>query len=177
MQAQTLEKRHGIEFISANAWANTPQAQQILSDLKALLNPNEMVFPVNSNNRWDKWLNEDVAFLITPKERAEFLALTSDEQREQFVDQFWEKRNPDPGFGFNAFKEEHYRRVAYANDHFAVHDAAGWQTDRGRTYIVMGPPHIRDVLPDQEHERWRYPVRGTVDFVTILFDISDKGGP
>jgi hypothetical protein len=89
--AQTIEKRHGIEFISASASDNTPQTQQILAQLKALLNPNEAIFPKTGNDTWDKWLNEDVAYLITPEERSSFLALNSDEQREQFVSQFWEK--------------------------------------------------------------------------------------
>jgi GWxTD domain-containing protein len=169
LQAQTLQKRHGVEFITASASDNTPQAQQLLSELKTLLNPNQTVLPVNGNGPWDKWLNQEVAFLITPEERSAFLALKSDEQRRQFVDQFWAKRNPTPGSDLNAFKQEHYRRIAYANDRFAAVDAAGWQTDRGRTYILLGPPDEIDSHPDQNREMWRYRIG-----ITIEFDTSDR---
>jgi GWxTD domain-containing protein len=89
---------------------------------------------------WDKkWLNEDVVYIITDQERTDFKKLTTDTQRDEFVEQFWERRNPTPGSPENTFKEEHYRRTAYANTQFAA-ALPGWKTDRGRIYIVYGPP-------------------------------------
>lgn len=86
-----------------------------------------------------KWLHEDVRWIITDQERAQFLTLKSDRARDQFVTEFWEHRNPTPGSSHNGFKEEHYRRLAFANQHFAA-GTAGDQTDRGRIYVVYGPP-------------------------------------
>jgi GWxTD domain-containing protein len=86
-----------------------------------------------------KWLNEDVAYIITDEERAAFKKLQTDEEREQFIEQFWLRRDPTPDTIENEFKEEHYRRIAYANEHFAS-GIPGWKTDRGRIYIEYGPP-------------------------------------
>jgi GWxTD domain-containing protein len=86
-----------------------------------------------------KWLNEDVAYIITDEERAAFKRLQTDEEREQFIEQFWLRRDPTPDTIENEFKEEHYRRIAYANEHFAS-GIPGWKTDRGRIYITYGPP-------------------------------------
>jgi GWxTD domain-containing protein len=88
---------------------------------------------------YKKWLDEDVVYIITPEERSAFLHLSTNEEREQFIEQFWQRRNPDPDSPENTFKEEHYRRIAYANEHFAS-GIPGWKTDRGRIYIVWGPP-------------------------------------
>ena len=84
-------------------------------------------------------MDEDVAYIITDDEKATFKALANEEERENFVEQFWARRNPDPRSGDNAFKEEHYRRIAYANEHFTS-GIAGWRTDRGRIYIMLGKP-------------------------------------
>src|SRR5579885_1903276 len=86
-----------------------------------------------------KWLNEDVAYIITDEERAAFKKLQTDEEREQFIEQFWLRRDPTPDTVENEFKEEHYRRIAYANEHYAS-GIPGWKTDRGRIYITFGPP-------------------------------------
>lgn len=86
-----------------------------------------------------KWLSEDVVYIITDQERADFAKLTTDEQRDKFIEDFWERRNPIPGSEQNAFKEEHYRRFAYANERFAAR-IPGWKTDRGRIYIRYGVP-------------------------------------
>ncbi len=87
-----------------------------------------------------KWLNEDVAYIITDAERKAFQALTTDNDREQFIEQFWKRRDPTPDTERNEYKEEHYRRIAYANDHFKTY-IPGWKTDRGRIYIEYGPPN------------------------------------
>jgi len=86
-----------------------------------------------------KWLNEDVSYIITDEERSAFKRLQTDEEREQFIEQFWLRRDPTPDTLENEFKEEHYRRIAYANEHYAS-GIPGWKTDRGRIYITFGPP-------------------------------------
>lgn len=85
-----------------------------------------------------KWLNEDVTYIITDEERQAFRRLATDEEREQFIEQFWLRRDPTPDSAENEFKEEHYRRIAYANERFAS-GIPGWKTDRGRIYIAYGP--------------------------------------
>ncbi len=87
---------------------------------------------------YKKWLNEDVVYIISPEERQAFLRLATNEEREQFIEQFWLRRDPTPDTEENEFKEEHYRRIAYANEHFAS-GIPGWKTDRGRIYIMWGP--------------------------------------
>jgi GWxTD domain-containing protein len=86
-----------------------------------------------------KWMNEDVTYIITDEERAAFKRLQTDEEREQFIEQFWLRRDPTPDSVENEYKEEHYRRIAYANEHYAS-GIPGWKTDRGRIYITFGPP-------------------------------------
>src|SRR5213080_3399419 len=85
-----------------------------------------------------KWLNEDVRWIITDDERKAFMQLSNEEEREKFIEAFWDRRNPNPDSEDNEFKEEHYRRIAYANEHFAA-GIPGWKSDRGRIYIVYGP--------------------------------------
>jgi GWxTD domain-containing protein len=99
--------------------------------------------------RYKKWLDEDASWIITSQERADFMNLSSDDQREKFIVDFWERHNPSPGSPENAFKQEHYRRIAYANAHFDYTDkkgnaAPGWKTDRGRIYILYGTPDSID---------------------------------
>jgi GWxTD domain-containing protein len=86
-----------------------------------------------------KWLNEDVTYIITDEERRAFQRLSTDEEREQFIEQFWLRRDPSPDSQENEYKEEHYRRIAYANERYAS-GFPGWKTDRGRIYITFGPP-------------------------------------
>ncbi len=87
---------------------------------------------------YKKWLDEEVAYIITDEERTAFLRLTNNEEREQFIEQFWLRRDPTPDTVENELKEEHYRRIAYANERFAS-GIPGWRTDRGRIYIIWGP--------------------------------------
>src|ERR1700758_416392 len=93
----------------------------------------------NASRVFRKWLDEDVAYIITNEERAAYKALKTDEEREQFIEQFWLRRDPTPDTVENEFKEEHYRRIAYTNERFAS-GIPGWKTDRGRIYITYGPP-------------------------------------
>jgi GWxTD domain-containing protein len=86
-----------------------------------------------------KWMSEDVVYIITDEEKSAFKRLSTDDERQQFIEQFWLRRDPTPDTEENEYKEEHYRRIAYANDHYPS-GIPGWKTDRGRTYIVFGPP-------------------------------------
>jgi GWxTD domain-containing protein len=95
---------------------------------------------------WKKWLNEDVSYVITDEERKAFKQFATDEEREQFVEQFWLRRDPTPDTVENEYKEEHYRRIAYANEHYAS-GIPGWKSDRGRIYITFGPPDEIDSHP------------------------------
>lgn len=95
---------------------------------------------------YKKWLDEDVRWIITDEERQAFKRLSNDEERDQFIEQFWLRRDPTPDTVENEFKEEHYRRIAYANEHFAS-GIPGWRTDRGRMYIMYGPPDEIDAHP------------------------------
>jgi GWxTD domain-containing protein len=85
------------------------------------------------------WLMEEVPDIITEEERRAFLELGTAEEREQFIEMFWRNRNPDPESPINPIREEHYRRLAYADEHFAS-GIPGRKTDRGRIYIIWGPP-------------------------------------
>jgi GWxTD domain-containing protein len=87
---------------------------------------------------YKKWLNEDVTYIISDEEKAAFKRFATDEERQSFVEQFWLRRDPSPDTEENEFKEEHYRRIAYANEHYAS-GIPGWKTDRGRIYITFGP--------------------------------------
>jgi len=91
------------------------------------------------DNAYRQWLTEDVTYIITPEERNAFLQLDTNEEREQFIEQFWLRRSSNPDLPDNDFKEEYYRRIAYANEHYAS-GIPGWKTDRGRMYIMWGPP-------------------------------------
>jgi GWxTD domain-containing protein len=95
---------------------------------------------------YKQWLNEDVVYIISPEERNAFGQLATNEEREQFIEQFWLRRSTNPDLPDNEFKEEHYRRIAYANEHYAS-GIPGWKTDRGHMYIVWGPPDEIDSHP------------------------------
>src|SRR5713226_4621005 len=95
---------------------------------------------------YKQWLSEDVIYIISPEERSAFLQLETNEEREQFIEQFWLRRSSNPDLPDNDFKEEHYRRIAYANEHYAS-GIPGWKTDRGHMYIVWGPPDEVETHP------------------------------
>lgn len=135
--------------------------------------------------RHQDWLSNEVSLLITRPERAAFLALKSDQERDMFIERFWEIRNPDPGTGRNEFKEEFYRRVAWAAAHFG-RDAGteGWRSDRGRTYILFGRPQTtmsyngnQELYPT---ELWFYSNPGLAElppfFYILFFDKDGIGG-
>ena len=113
--------------IPENQKLTKEQKQKMKKTLKELDSP------------YKTWLNEDVVYIISPDERKAFLQLETNEEREQFIEQFWLRRSDNPDLPDNDFKEEHYRRIAYANEHFAS-GIPGWKTDRGRIYIMWGKP-------------------------------------
>lgn len=91
---------------------------------------------------WSKqWLDEVVPYIITPAEKQAFLMLANEVERGAFIESFWKKRDPDPATPQNELKDAYYRRIAYVNKFFGYSGLAGWRTDRGRTYILLGPPH------------------------------------
>jgi GWxTD domain-containing protein len=92
------------------------------------------------------WLEQDVAYIISDEERKAFKNLSNDEEREAFIENFWLRRNPNPDSPENEFRDEHYRRIQYANDHFAA-GKPGWKTDRGHIYISFGKPDSIDSHP------------------------------
>ena len=128
---------------------------------------------------YNKWLTEDVAYIITDQECAAFKSLTTDEEREQFIEQFWLRRDPTPGTVENEFKEEHYRRIAYANEHFAS-SIPGWKTDRGRIYIIYGPPdeiesHPAGGASTYASQQWRYRLISGVG-TNVVVEFVDRTG-
>ena len=95
---------------------------------------------------YKEWLERDVVYIISREERNAFLKLTTNEARDQFIQNFWEIRNPNPGSPDNTYKDEIYQRIAYANARFGSGaNEEGWRTDRGRTYITLGPPQQKEV--------------------------------
>lgn len=92
---------------------------------------------------YERWVDEDVAYIVTPEEKQAFLLLKSDAEHERFIEQFWRARDSKADGRGNAYRTEHYRRFAFANQNFGVGDVPGWKTGRGRIYITMGEPDER----------------------------------
>jgi GWxTD domain-containing protein len=139
--------------------------------------------PAGKADPFQAWLNEDVTYIITYEERNAFSQLQSNEERDKFIEQFWERRNPTPGAVENAFKVEHYRRLAFANSHFTSNSGIpGWKNDRGRIYITFGPPDEIDSHPVASaaklpYEDWRYRfIAGIGNDVSIEFVDRDSNG-
>jgi GWxTD domain-containing protein len=126
---------------------------------------------------YQRWLNVDVRWIITPEERTAFLRLSKDEDRDRFIEAFWLRRDPTPGTQANEFKQEHYRRIAYSNVQFEQ-KIPGWETDRGRIYIVYGPPEgIKTDLarrsddPAKPAQVWHYhSIPGLGDNIDLKFE-------
>ncbi|HEY6374672.1 MAG TPA: GWxTD domain-containing protein [Edaphobacter sp.] len=108
----------------------------------------------NLSPRFRHWINEEVPYIIETDERKQFLALANDAERENFIKAFWEVRNPNPGSEINEYREEHYRRLAYANQYFGnINAQDGWRTDRGRIYIMLGEPKQKANYPERRNVR------------------------
>jgi GWxTD domain-containing protein len=161
---------------------STPAADSGKPDAKAQDNSKSMTDKQRqkeAKKRWDEvskgyktWLEQDVRWIISGEEEAAFKLLATDEERDQFIEQFWLRRDPTPDTVENEFRDEHYRRIAYANEHFAA-GIPGWKTDRGHIYIAWGPPDEIESHPSggtyqrdysegggststYPFERWRY---------------------
>jgi GWxTD domain-containing protein len=121
------------------------------------------------SNMFKRWINEDVAYIITDDEKRAWKKLQTDDEREQFIEAFWRRRDPDPDTEVNEYLEEHYERVAYANQHFAS-GIPGWKTDRGRIYIMYGPPNEKETHPSGgSYERPSYEGGGST--TTYPFEV------
>lgn len=99
------------------------------------------ISPSSLPEKYKKWLQEEVVYIITPLEREVFLQLATDRERDMFIEAFWKHRDPNPSTPENEFKTEHYRRISYANHFFRESPKPGWMTDRGRMYIILGEPN------------------------------------
>jgi GWxTD domain-containing protein len=157
---------------------NYPNSSR-MNEVDVLIQQAQQIQALAASNPYWKWLFEDVVYLIAPEERNEFLAIKTNQERESFIERFWARRD-------SSFKAEHYRRIAYANEHFAS-SAPGWKTDRGRIYIKFGKPDERETHPAggkdagvagaYPFETWRYwHIAGVGDDVEIEFvDVSGTG--
>jgi len=149
-QNQPKDQKASGQPASAQAAADTPQ-DEAPDPLKRTLDPKKKKQQMKAFKRevsptYRKWLDEDVIYIITPEERAAFKQLSNDEERDQFIESFWQRRDPTPDTEENEYKEEHYRRIAYSNEHYAA-GVPGWKTDRGRMYIMYGAPDEIDSHP------------------------------
>ena len=118
---------------------------------------------------YKKWLMEDVIYVITEPEKEVFKKLSTLDEKDRFIEQFWFRRDPDPRTAYNEFKEEHYRRIAYANDVYTS-GWPGWKTDRGRVYIILGPPNEIEANPSGGW-RTRTPFEGGGESNVYPFEI------
>ena len=176
----------------ANFSKNRPQVLLAQAPTRAPAAP--QAAPTPAETPYQKWLNQEVVYIITDAERQAFRSLQTDEERQKFIEQFWLRRDPDPSTPENEFRDEHYRRIAYANEHFGTGAIPGWKTDRGMIYIKFGPPEEREQHPrggaydrpiDQgggivttyAFERWRYRyIEGVGSDVNVEFvDPSGTG--
>jgi GWxTD domain-containing protein len=122
------------------------QDQKPPAQIKPLTKSQRQKLSKELDSAYKIWLTDEVPYIITDAERDAFLSLQTNEDRENFIEQFWLRRDPTPDTPENEFKEEHYRRIAYANEHFAS-GVPGWKTDRGRIYIIWGKPDDIDAHP------------------------------
>jgi GWxTD domain-containing protein len=173
-----------------------PQSGQAKAPAKQEKAPKQKKGKTQEGSRaeyYKKWLDEDVLYIISDEEKKVFKALQNDEERESFIEQFWLRRDPDPRTPENEFKEEHYRRIAYANERYAS-GIPGWKADRGRIYIMYGPPAEIEAHPSGgtynreiyegggttstfPFERWRYRhIDGIGDDIEIEFVDASMSG-
>ncbi|HWG39648.1 MAG TPA: GWxTD domain-containing protein, partial [Candidatus Acidoferrales bacterium] len=147
-------------LVSSGSFAVQAQEKDSKSDSSAQAQPDGQQDPLKRPRKKDdqsatkeklggvykKWLDEDVRWIITDEELSAFKKLQNNSERDTFIEGFWQRRDPTPDTAENEYKEEHYRRIAYANEHFAA-GMPGWRTDRGRIYIMFGPPTSIDAHP------------------------------
>ena len=136
-----------LSLCVAGTMAQTPTgtAEQTAPN-DPLARPRKRQNPTKTENAYKKWRDDDVKDIITAEELSAFNKLSNDMERDNFIEAFWRRRDPTPDTEENEFKEEHYRRRAYADDHFSA-GVPGSKTDRGRVYIIHGPPDSVDSHP------------------------------
>ncbi len=144
MSKKCLIRNAALTFSILAAGATFAHAQEP----KPTVDPSDKVRKVGKENSeiYKNWLNRDAGYIITPEEKKAFKALKTDEERENFIESFWRRRDPDPDTEENEYREEYYERIAYANEHFAS-GIPGWKTDRGRIYITFGKPDSVETHP------------------------------
>src|SRR6266496_714413 len=149
--------------------------------MSSLFVPMQAASRASLPERHKKWLQEDVAYIITNEEKKLFVELPTDTDRDRFIDHFWEIRNPTPGAPENPYKEEHYRRLQYAIDHFSGAKGDGWKTDMGRIYITLGEPKQKARYVSQSGVRgmeiWFYDNSHPAlpPFFSVIFYEKDMG--
>ncbi len=126
-----------------------------------------------------RWFRQDVVYLASDAEKAAYMNLTTDLERYQFIERFWQQRDPSPGTIVNEFRDQHYRRVAYVNEQYRAAEP-GWRTDRGRIYITWGPPDQIEAHPSGEgksgpFEIWRYRAGPGSSERTLEFVVLESG--
>jgi GWxTD domain-containing protein len=141
--ASAQEGKADVAAPAADAASSPDKASPDVDPLKRPLTDkqkkqNSKSLKIELSKTYKKWLDEDVRWIITDEEQKAFKLLSNDEERDQFIEAFWQRRDPTPDTIENEFKEEHYRRMAYANEHYAA-GIPGWKSDRGRIYIMYGP--------------------------------------
>jgi GWxTD domain-containing protein len=151
----------GVRVVTAQATPASPaQADGVTKGPPITEQPDPMKRPLSDKEKreqqknlrqelkgvYKKWVDEDVRWIITDQEMQAFKSLGNDEERDQFIENFWLRRNPNPDSPENEYREEHYARIAYANEHFAA-GKPGWRTDRGHIYIAFGKPDNIDSHP------------------------------
>jgi GWxTD domain-containing protein len=148
LYAQPPRKSHDQQAQSAKKKAESQGSKNPLKRKRPawLVRQQERKYKQELKGPYKKWLNQTVRWIITDKERKAFLSLTNDEERDAFIENFWRRRNPNPDSPYNSYREEIYRRIAYANAHFSD-GQPGWMTDRGMIYIKYGPPTSKDSHP------------------------------
>jgi GWxTD domain-containing protein len=153
----TVEVKEQVRLLSArplssqDSRAQSPKSSPPIRSVKKIAQAQVAPAPPAAAappNPYRAWLNEDAAYIISDAERSAYRQLATAEELEKFIEQFWLRRDPTPGTKVNEFKEEHYRRIAYANEHFRpASGLPGWKTDRGRVYIMYGPPDELETHP------------------------------
>jgi GWxTD domain-containing protein len=133
VHAQDQDQQESQQQIDAKAKAKEQKKRE--KDLEKELLPT-----------YREWLNGPVSYIITPEERASFLQLETNQERDNFIENFWQRRNPDPDSPDNAYKEDYYERIAYVNERYSS-GVPGWKTDRGRIYLMWGKPDEVDSNP------------------------------
>ncbi len=141
MSGKILLKKFAVVAALSLAVGTTVFAQKDKDKKRTNQDPSDKALTVKNEVKkaYKDWMEKDVYYVITDQEKKAFKQLATDEEREQFIENFWRRRDPDPDTEENEFREEFYERIAYANEHFAS-GIPGWKTDRGRIYITHGKP-------------------------------------